>query len=180
MSGWPGLGLLSCLLLVQLALWGGRPPPTLLHGPMRGDPIPSVPVAYLSNHVPKGLRDVIVETGRCTLLAIVDPGCGVCSRMRTTWPPRYRIWADSVGVPIEAIWLSQGNADAFEMFMEGYRSSDVQLAYNVGSPEDLVADLGVVGTPTLYLVDKSGTVRLGVLGDLLPPVSIAREGCGVE
>ena len=98
--------------------------------------------------------------------------------MRTTWPDRFANWADSVGAEIRPIWLSEGGRDAFHAFTSGFPLDEITLTYLLrGTTAHAYSVLGVLGTPTLYLVDSAGVVQAGMLGNSLPPVDLTRSAC---
>ncbi|HLE57550.1 MAG TPA: hypothetical protein VJB15_10740 [Rhodothermia bacterium] len=99
--------------------------------------------------------------------------------MRVTWPARFAAWVDSVGGDVRPLWLSEGGRDALVAFIEGFRLDGIQFAYLArGRTIHGYNVLGVLGTPTLYLVDPGGLVQSGLVGDAFPPINLSRAVCG--
>lgn len=169
---------LSILLVYQIAVRDWTPPQ--LGGPTPGTLIPDLTVGRAGGGSDVGLR-ALVSTGLgCSLLVLVSPSCPVCARMRTTWPIRFAKWTDSVGVPVQPIWLSEGGGEAFDAFTSGFTLEGITRTFlRPETSEDAFRALGVIGTPTLYLVNSEGVVQAGLVGDLFPPVDIARRACDV-
>jgi hypothetical protein len=98
--------------------------------------------------------------------------------MRVTWPDRFTIWTDSVGSDVRPLWLSEGGRAALRDFIAGFAMDEIDFAYvPLGGTREAYRLLGVLGTPTLYLVDREGIVRAGFLGDAFPPVDLSRSVC---
>lgn len=172
-----GLGL---LLLGQLWYRPGRDETSLPEGLYPGMPVPELDVRRLAGSSQVSLGHLVGDVTACTLLVIVRPLCPTCARMRVTWPSRFAAWADSVAAQIQPVWLSVGGHDALEAFVTGYRLQEAGITL-VSVPEGFTSAtydaLGVLGTPTLYLVRPDGTVVAGLIGDRLPPVALAAEAC---
>lgn len=126
----------------------------------------------------EGLFDLLTGEDGCDLLVIVSPSCPVSGRMRINWRYRFSAWRDSVGVDIRPIWLGSGTSDEFRAFTTGFPLEGISLTHlPVKGTGIAYESLGVIGTPTVYLVDTSGKVEGGVLGDRFPPVDLARRSC---
>lgn len=173
-----GLAALAAVLAVQLFLWQGRRQPSLPLGPSPGDPVPELSVGTFASEGVTSLPTFLATDKGCDVLVIVSPTCPTCARMRTTWPRRFAVWADSVGHVARPVWLGSGGHDEFRRFTMGFSMPGVDFAYiPIGSTGTAYRLLGVIGTPTVYLVDRKGIVRGGWLGDVLPPPDLARAVC---
>ena len=166
-------------LVIQMLVWEGHRMQPLPVGPAAGSPVPDLTVGTFDGPSDQGLRDLVSAHGDCTLLVIVSPTCPTCARMRVTWPNRFAAWADSVGSEVRPLWLGEGGKDEFLEFTREFILEGVELAFlPAGTTAHAYRVLGVLGTPTLYLVDSAGTVQAGLLGDVFPPVAIGRSACG--
>jgi hypothetical protein len=168
-----GLIILGAAQLAAIG-WARRPPE--LAGPTRGQPLPDVGAVVIADGSPIAFRQLF--TGQsCTLLVLISPGCAACRRMRDSWAARLRAWTDTIGAPMRAIWLTASDSATARAFTLGYDLSGIVLARAIDDPERVGRRLGVIGTPTSYLLDRTGTLRLGILGDTLPPAHMARAAC---
>ena len=174
-SGWV-IASLSVLLVFQIAVREWDPPQP--SGPLPGTLIPDLTVGRSDGEPDVGLRDLVSSGRGCSLLVLVSPACPVCARMRTTWPARFAKWADTVGAAVRPIWLSEGGEEAFGAFTSGFSMEGITRTFlRPGTSEKAFRALGVIGTPTIYLVDSEGVVQAGLVGDLLPPVDVAQRAC---
>ncbi|MDT8369966.1 MAG: hypothetical protein RQ745_12235 [Longimicrobiales bacterium] len=171
------LAVLALTLGVQIVIREGRPAPPLPGGPYAGDLLPELPVGMLDGGHRSTLREVVSGSGTCSLLAVISTSCGVCARMRVTWLDRFNAWADSVDGVVRPVWLAGEGEASLERFTRDFDLASIDLVFTAGSPRQAGRELGVIGTPTLYLVDAQGRVRSGVLGDQFPPADIARSIC---
>ena len=98
--------------------------------------------------------------------------------MRDWWTTRLRAWRDSVGAPVHAIWLAGGDSATMSDFTRGYDLSGTTLVRVSDDDAGRIGrKLGVYATPTLYLLDHTGALRFGVLGEALPPADSGRAAC---
>lgn len=179
---WGPVGCLVVLLGLQVSL-RERPQNALPEGPLPGMLLPSVDITLLESDTPsvRNLHHITSETDACTLLVVVSTTCPVCSRMRVTWPAKFAAWRDTLDTGVRSLWLAiEGKAELAE-FVRGspVSASDIDFAtFAHGLTREAYNSLGILGTPTLYLVDRGGRVQAGLLGDVLPPVELARSTCG--
>lgn len=97
--------------------------------------------------------------------------------MRESWKRDVSHWSDSVGVAATTLWLGGEDDATLSEFYAGYDFEDVMLLRVADDPARTLGRLGLIGTPTTYLMDSQGRLRMGVMGDLLPPVEAGREVC---
>lgn len=172
------VALLFAVLVAQVLVREGRQLPPLPLGPLPGTPVPDLTVGRLDGQPDESLENLVSSDQGCSLLVVVSPTCPTCARMRTTWPERFSNWADSVGADVRPIWLSEGGRDAFDAFTNSYPLNGITLTFLLrGTTAHAYSVLGVLGTPTLYLIDSAGVVQAGLLGNLLPPTDLARNAC---
>jgi hypothetical protein len=169
---------LTALLLGQVWLVSNKRGVTLddLHGPPNDSLLPSFRVTQLGVRDQQDLRAVLTRDGRCGFVVFMEVTCPVCSRMRYSWPREHGALADSVGQPINVVWLFADKADAVQKFIEGFRHQDITVAL-VDDAASVIRRLGIVGTPVTYLVDAAGRKRVGLAGDRLPPSDVAARVC---
>lgn len=151
--------------------WQRRPLP--FKGPVVGRALDNVDLQIEGAR--SDLRRLVERPGGCTLLVIVSTTCPVCQRMRYSWPRRFAIWRDSISSSMQAVWLAPQEAAEQSTFYEGFNYKGIrrgQLLSGTGGKK-----LGVIGTPTAYLLDSSGRLRIGILGDILPPADSAARVC---
>jgi len=166
-----GLGLGVILVAWTLNL-GGRLP----EGPAKGTHLPPIPVEHLDGGTEVPLSTVL-RSETCALLVIVSTTCPVCSRMKVSWQSKVVEWSQAGGFDITTVWLSEEPAADFSAFLsDAGRPADLHIS-RAGSYVEFVRSLGVVGTPTLYLLDRQGRVQFGIAGDLLPPEAEAVRAC---
>lgn len=119
-------------------------------------------------------------TKSCGILFAIDPNCGVCARMRYTWPLHYLEWRDSVGTDVPVFWLGLKKEAGIKAFVEDFDLPGVTVATVIRDTRGVLRRLGVYGTPVSYLVDREGRVQAGVAGPQLPPSELARISCEEE
>ena len=146
-------------------------------GPEVGQPLPSAQVTVVNGSSNATLRDALTSDGSCSLLVIVSTTCPFCMRMRHTWPRDATIWSDSVGTPVTKVWLAAEDDTTLTEFYSGYDFDDVSLVRITDDPVGTFGRLGIIGTPTTYLLDAAGHLRMGVMGDQFPPVQAGRDAC---
>lgn len=172
-----GSAVLASLLLTQLFLIGTGARNSPLTGPLPGEKPPAVDVIELTSGSLMSLDRLLLQHGGCSLLVIVSTECGACEILRDEWQNRVAIWLDSVGSPIQSLWLSTQDRTRFTAFVEGANLEGVTLLSPQGAGSREMSQLGVIGTPLSYLIDEGGFVRLGVLGSRFPPVEATKEIC---
>jgi hypothetical protein len=165
------------LLLAQLSYhqWQRRSLP--LVGPVTGERLPVTAVRAVAGGGDIDLSWLLSSEGSCAMLVVINTGCAICMRMRYTWPNTFRTWSDSVDAPVKAVWLSGQSQEANERFYRGINFRDINVVRTSGSARTALRRLGVYGTPTLYLTDRFGRLRVGVAGDQLPAATDARSIC---
>ncbi len=173
------LCLLGFALVVQFGIWiwGGQRTLPVPSGPRLGAPFPDMRVGVPGHSIEQSLSDLLASAHGCSLLVVVSTGCVVCKRMRVTWPDRFRAWSESIGVSVRPIWLAEEGSESLKNFTNGYDLGSIDFAFSAGSSDQAFDQLGVIGTPTLYLLDPQAQMVVGVLGDRLPPLDIARAAC---
>lgn len=174
---WTGVMLALALTLVLQVVAqsrGMRDPPS---GPTTGRVIPSVTVTDLADSVAIELRHFVRQQGVCALIAIVSTRCHVCARMRWTWSAQTQAWADSIGRPVNLLWLAAEPAESLRSFVSGFDFEATSMNLIVGDKGATLRRLGIFATPTIYLADYQGRLRFGIVGDHLPPVPIAQAVC---
>ena len=178
--------LLSAAVIVGLCgtvgyaggMWlAGRTPPTPPTGPVMGELLPPVTVVVDTDSTTSLNHLLTSSTTSCSLLVLISTRCSFCIRMRGTWPQRADAWSDSVGVPVMNIWLAGEEVGALREFYFGYDFEGVVLGRIPKDPARALERLGVFGTPTTYLLDAEGRLRMGMIGDTLPPLNKGREVC---
>lgn len=169
-------GILVGLLVWQVVArpWQGELPRV---GPSLGQPLPlDVRVSLAADGSVSSLRQVMSGEGhRCALLVAISTYCFFCQRMRYTWRSRYADWQKTVGHPVKAVWISLQDSATLAAFSADALLDEVTLVRT--DDFSTFEGLGVIGTPTTYLVDQVGRLRIGVAGDQLPPVDSGRTAC---
>lgn len=171
---------LSSVFAVQVAIWAGRRSAFPPRGLEVGKPLPLVELELLTTPGQTSLNDIIDDAASCHLLVLVSTSCPICRRMRVTWPSKLKAWQDSLDQPVTTVWLSEEQREALDVFISGYAletAVDI-FASNAGRPTQFFEELGLIGTPTLYLLDRQGLLRYGIAGDHLPPAARVDEACG--
>ncbi len=168
---------LGTLMAVQLVLLHEGRSVGPVYGPVRDEVFPTIPIAFLDERQELALRDVVSRNTGCTLLVIMDVDCAVCQRMRMEWPQRFQSWADSLRISIQAIWLVAEPEEVTIQFFGNYGAERVHRGRVVADFNTALSVLGVIGTPTQYLIDHKGVLRLGIAGDQLPSQGEAERIC---
>lgn len=146
-------------------------------GPMVGERLPSMRVTILGEEGELPLTELLTRTGTCSLLVVGSTYCGFCQRMRVTWPGELRSWSEAVGTPVHAVWLMGQNPAVQNAFYDGYDFESITRAWIPSRPGRALRLLGIYGTPTTYLLDRTGRVRQGLMGDRLPAVEEGINAC---
>lgn len=160
-----------------LVTWWTNLVPSLPAGPAVGELLPETRVTLVNSDSIFYLNDAIVTEDSCALLVVISTTCPFCLRMRDSWMRNVEHWSDSVGVTVTKLWLA-GEDDATLLdFYSGFDFEGVQLLRVAEDPARALGRLGLIGTPTTYLVDGQGHLRMGIMGDFLPPIERGREVC---
>lgn len=168
-----GLGLLTL---------NGRSSDAVPSGPMPGEVVPDLLVRRIdSDGAATGLQHALADVSHtgCKLLVLVSTSCTQCGRMRITWRDRFLEWRHEVGIPIHPIWLAEEHHSEFRQFLQSADLGGVTLLANAGPRWSLFRSLGVVGTPTSYLVGAESKVLSGVAGDYFPRVGQTQRACAL-
>lgn len=161
----------------QAVALAARRGPIALHGPTVGRPLPNFGLVSLDEGRPQSWTSAI-PTRECTLLVVISPTCAACRLMRDTWNARLAPWLDSVAAPVSAVWLIGADDTSAHAFMAGYNVAPRTIVARITTDIQAAGrSLGIVGTPTYYLLDRAGRLRVGVLGDEFPPADSARRAC---
>lgn len=115
--------------------------------------------------------------GECTLVVAISADCAVCQEARRTWAKRYRAWLDSAGVPVRPVWLAFSDSLGSSSFFAGFDFRGIGTFRVSDAPKVAAATLGLLATPTNYLLDRRGSIRAILLGDVLPSLRQARAVC---
>ncbi len=173
--------LLALALAAQVFVWVGRRalPHPLPEGPLPGQRLPSLEIGFVSGSEDRLLGDAVAEAERCTLVTFVSTQCHVCARMRVTWRHALPEWEDSIGGAVQSVWIAEEDSAEMASFLEGFDLGTTEVAYasNDRARARMISAFGVIGTPTLYLLEPGGTVIQGVMGDQLPHIPVARAQC---
>lgn len=175
---WLALGL--CVPLLLWVVQSRELNAARLNGPRIGQPLPAAFVHSLANDTRMSLTEASLRGGSCALIVLVNTHCGFCKRMRVTWPQQFHRWRDSVAAPIAPIWLSMQPEDTLRAFFHGYDFAGVAAGRLELGNGVRIGDLGVIGTPTSYLIDRRGRLRTGVIGNQLPSLDSARSACTMQ
>ncbi|GEM_PF-2434442 len=146
-------------------------------GPTIGEPLPAVEMRLAGQRNVVASTDEFTSRNQCTLMVFFRPNCSVCSRMRTDWRERWAVSSDSIDAPIRTIWLTDHPEEATAPFTAGYHLGGIEFSTMVPSKKQSAELLGVYGTPTTFLLDRAGRLRVGVIGNQLPPADSARAAC---
>lgn len=174
----PVIGVLASLLVGQFgfSVWRRAVVPPPLVGPRLGEPLPAVPGLVLGPGFDSARATTGQPTARtCTMLVVVSTACTICQRMRYTWPARFRVWHDSVGQPLAVVWAAPQSDSEQAVFYRGFGLDSIrkEKLTDVHS----LTRLGVYGTPTIFVIDRQMRLRIGILGDALPPADTVRRVC---
>lgn len=170
---------LLAVLSVQFAILGarqlGNESPS---GPITDSLLPTVPIRFLNEPHQIELARVVTRKHGCSFIVFMSVYCGICQQMRATWPAHFRAWSDSVGRSIQAVWIFGGERQALDVFLAGYDLGGVIAAHIVSDADEAFRRFGVFGTPISYVVDASGRMRVGMIGNRFPPSSQVSQFCG--
>jgi hypothetical protein len=148
-----------------------------LRGPAMEEPLTGIGPVSVNGAAPASWASVFATGGSCTLIVFVEPTCGACRQMRARWAEMLRVWRDSVGTPVHAVWASTADSASLRLFVGGFDLGRTDLVRIVGNPDDAGRQLGIYATPTSYLLDTHGRLRAGVLGIGMPPADSGRASC---
>ena len=167
-----------CFLLgFGLLTWWTTIVPSPPSGPTVGEPLPATRVTFLNSDSSLYLHEAMTSEDSCSLLVMISTTCPFCLRMRDSWRRDVTQWSDSLGVPVTMLWLAGEDDATLTEFYSGYDFEGVTLLRVADDPARALGRLGLIGTPTTYLLDPHGRLRMGVMGDLLPPIETGREIC---
>ena len=175
-----GVGVLLFALqvsfFVSLRVGGGRIGIEDLNGPVTDTLFPTTSIQSVYDTTTFALRDLLLRPSGCSIVVFANVNCGVCRRTRYTWLERFSTWVDSTGAVVHPIWLFNNEPSQVIEFVDGFDFGGIQLGLLLDktSPLDL---FGVIGTPSAYIVDGAGRMRLGVAGDRLPPPHVVEQLC---
>lgn len=161
------------ILQASLALVPKHPPrPT---GPSLGSPLPAFEAVTLRGDTVS--LPELVSGDKCSLLVVASTYCIWCQRMRATWGADLEQWRRDVGVDeIRAFWLFREGPPDVSGF---WRDTSFPGAWPLSmvDPAETWRDLGILGTPTTYLLGAGGSLAFGTMGDRLPPSDEAERLC---
>jgi len=168
-----GIGVLAA----QFVLWHLVTDPPL-RGPVKGELFPTLEAQELRQGIPQ----VLGEGGdACIFVPVMATSCPFCSRMRHTWDAEYDAWREGTTADLQVVWLFPEPRERVESWTEGRSWDDVTvmtLPGRRGERTAILRRLGVIGTPTSYLVSGTGEVLMGIAGPRLPPPDLVSERCG--
>lgn len=173
------VAVLGGLLILQVtAMWfvGDKSVP-FPPGPVTGEAMPSVSVTLIDTDQSRELGELLLLERGCTILIVADVECPVCARMRHTWQPRFDRWADSVSESLQVMWLFGNTAGETKEFLDNVERGGAIVAILATERLAALRQLGVYGTPTLYIVDRDTRLRLGISGFQLPTPQLASKIC---
>ena len=163
---------------VQVVALAATRGPIALHGPTVGRPLPDFGLVATLDGRQETWTSAIATPHHCTLLVVISPTCAACRRMRDTWSDRLSPWLDSVAAPVRPVWLIGATDTVARAFVAGYDLAPRTVVATITTDVAQAGRaLGIVGTPTYYLLDRDGRLRVGVLGDEFPPADSARHAC---
>lgn len=170
-------GVLIAACAAQIAAFAATRGPIALHGPTVGRPLPDFGLVAIGQH-PAQSWPSVVNPHECTLLVVISPTCAACRLMRDTWSARLSSWLDSVATRVQPVWLIGGDDSSASEFLSGYDVAPRTLVARIATDAPTAGRaLGILGTPTYYLLDREARLRVGVLGDEFPPADSARRAC---
>jgi hypothetical protein len=162
---------------VQVVALAASRGPIALQGPTVGRPLPDFGLVAIGHDHPRSWPSIIAQR-KCTLLVVISPTCAACRLMRDTWSARLSPWLDSVAAPVRPVWLIGSDDTSARAFVAGYDLARTTIvAWMTSDVTEAGRTLGIIGTPTYYLLDREGRLRVGVLGDEFPPADSARRAC---
>ena len=157
--------------------WWTAAVPSPPSGPTVGEALPATQVSLLNGDSILYLNEAVTSEGSCALLVMISTTCPFCLRMRDSWTRQATQWADSLDVSVTKLWLGGEEAETLAGFYSGYDFDGVTLLRVADDPARSLGQLGLIGTPTTYLLDSHARLRMGVMGDLLPPIEAGRQVC---
>ena len=167
------VGGLVILLVVQVSYkWPQPGPPS--SGPALGKTAVAEVTVVSNNQQPRSLLS-LVPRASCAVVVVASTYCAVCARMRYVWRQRLASVASARNVGIAAVWLFSQDSTEVGKFTEQGDWKHIIVA-RLPSP-DVLEEIGIIGTPTTYLLDRHGKLRLGLLGDQLPPADSLVSAC---
>ena len=170
-------GFLLGLLVIQVGLISAlNSVGPKLHGPTPGTTLPPVPVQVTNESVAVSLRDFVANGSRCSLVVVAEADCPICQRLALRWQEDYPRWVDSIRTPVSAIWVFNNSEAEIARFVSAFRLASLSTAALVNYMQ-AQEELGVIGTPLMYLVDRDGRVVLGSAGATFPPAVAAARSC---
>lgn len=182
---WPGGWWLAFLVLsatFALLLFSGRSAGiSNLSGPLPGESFPSLEVVELGPDPYRGPLAGILSAEHCSMVVFMSSGCGICRRMRWSWPANYAR-REAIGeTPLRIIWISMDSEGQAELFFGAHdlRHIITVRALKPWTSRD-AARFGMLGTPTSYVVGPSGRVLMGLIGDRFPPTDALVDVCSFE
>lgn len=176
----PLVKLLTLVLVAEAAFLVMPRPLTLLTGPEVGAPLPAVRELEAVDGSRVDFAAISASGSACTIVVAASTRCGLCQQMRSWWPNAYRVWLDSIGSPVRALWVFDADRAALQQFHSGYDLQGIGMARVMPSSLEAFARWGVFSTPTTYLIDRRGNLRLGTLVGALPPADSARRYCSAN
>jgi len=168
---------LVALLGLQVLVRQRQRGPLPLTGPQVGEPLPNVELSFVRKPERHGLSEILRSDGQCSLLVFISTYCGICRKIRYTWPDRIEEWAKSAQVHVRVIWLGAEREESLVRFFSETGNPIPEIARISSDVTAALTKLGVYGTPTTYLTDRSGRLRIGTMGDQLPPEEETRRYC---
>jgi hypothetical protein len=127
--------------------------------------------AYLTSAMDAGEVD-------CALLVLVSVHCGICKAWRPRWDRDYTALSNSAGVRLPSVWLAAEPIEQLELLLRRYQLEGVDQLSVAGDGRRAFARLGARGTPTTYVVHRSGRVVGGSIGAQLPTATAVSSTCG--
>lgn len=148
-------------------------------GPSLGEGLDTLPgAAFTIDPIEPFVKATTTGGDTCSLVVVIDPFCSACRRMKETWNRRYAAWRTTTGVPLQPFWVGASDSAQMVSFFAGAELEGVQRIALGLSEDGLREELGVYATPTVYLFDRAGRLRLGSLGFNLPPADSVQRICG--
>jgi hypothetical protein len=170
-----GAVIVTVVLQLTLLRWRGNSPPA--KRPVIGERLPDLTVESLYGNYSSPLILAATEFADCAVVVVVATHCKVCQRMRVTWPSRFLNLRVSTKSNIAALWISAQPKDSLRSFLSDLAFGELRAGMVKSNDALALHRLGVVGTPTSYLIDRNGTLRAGLLGDQLPPADSVVAAC---
>lgn len=171
--------LLFAILVGGLLVQGGSlltpAAPARPSGPRVGNALPSFEATTMAGDTVSLAQ--VIRGAPCTLLVVASTSCVWCQRMRATWSDDVDRWIAEVQAEnVAMVWLFR--EDWFEI-SDFLNAEPFPKAYPLGmlTPETTWSSLGILGTPTTFLLDRSAALVYGTMGDRLPPIGQGREAC---